>query len=169
MADPRIVKRENRKDNRSELMKAVIDCSMNRSEPPNFCPYGCEAHELNDNGYCHHLVGFTNGGKFYEPRVINDTGREQVDGKNKVPLKKGMTLEEITVSARVYSKKGNPALRTIRDRDGNERADSIAEEERKYAELLDRLRRPVLSGVLDGSEYDIPDVFDTDNGIDTTE
>ena len=110
MADPRIVKHKDRKDTRSDLMKAVTASSMSRDEPPNFCPYGCEAHELDDNGYCQHLIGFTNGGDFYEPRAINAHGREFVSGVAKKPMKKGFFRERITTSARVYSRRGNPEL-----------------------------------------------------------
>lgn len=32
----------------------------------NFCPFHCPLDDLNDNGYCHHLQGFTNDGVIYE-------------------------------------------------------------------------------------------------------
>ncbi len=32
----------------------------------NYCPFGCQDAELDERGYCRHLVGFTNNGKEYE-------------------------------------------------------------------------------------------------------
>lgn len=35
----------------------------------NHCPYGCQHSDLDERGYCVHLVGFTNDRKIYEPIV----------------------------------------------------------------------------------------------------
>jgi hypothetical protein len=53
------------------------------------CPFGCGVPELNETGYCRHLVGFTNDGKTLEP-VVDDvngftgkpTGLKTVKGHN---------------------------------------------------------------------------------------
>ena len=50
----------------SKLMKA-----MQGGNVPNACPFGCAAHQLSDQGFCVHLVGFTNGGRDYEPLIVN--------------------------------------------------------------------------------------------------
>lgn len=35
-------------------------------ETKNHCPFGCSRADLDDNGYCHHLLGFTNDGVVVE-------------------------------------------------------------------------------------------------------
>lgn len=41
----------------------------------NACPCGCTEQQLNEHGYCRHLIGWSNDGKFYEPRMrVRRTG-----------------------------------------------------------------------------------------------
>ncbi len=53
----------------------------------NYCPFGCQKHQLSEHGYCRHLLGFTNDEKVYEPigpmvgRNGVDAGRVTVNGK----------------------------------------------------------------------------------------
>lgn len=75
----------------------------------NACPFGCTMEDLDDNGYCDHLVGFTNDGKTLEPMILDPkTGKRIVrvplkDGKPQLlPVLKGDQLEPISVSSRVY-------------------------------------------------------------------
>jgi hypothetical protein len=71
----------------------------------NFCPFGCEDIELDDNGYCRHLVGFTNDRKTMEP-LIEDVARQRrnVHGDRKEPVLRSDKLVQVTVSYRVYRK-----------------------------------------------------------------
>ncbi len=119
MADPRIVNPSERKPHLSPLMLAKS--KNTKGGKVNACPFGCKIENLDDNGYCHHLVGFTNDGKIYEPMIdekVKDpfggkdrfTGRRKViaeiDGKdNRQPVLPTDTLVQITVSQRVYREK----------------------------------------------------------------
>lgn len=86
-------------------------------EKANFCPFGCSDDELDDHGYCYHLVGFTNDGKKYEPMVCGSDGNLVVQvpfktqrlGPRKIKkiyeygkVEKTDVLRRITTSARVY-------------------------------------------------------------------
>lgn len=53
----------------------------------NHCPFDCGDGQLNENGYCCHLVGFTNDGKVLE-KVIYDPGRVRVSGKDRERVQK---------------------------------------------------------------------------------
>lgn len=98
---------QSRSANHSPLMAALTRPS--KGEVQNFCPYGCTIEELDANGYCEHLIGFSNDQKFYEPMITDDEGNRRVkvhkdkDGKPVLePVLKTDKLERITVSHRVY-------------------------------------------------------------------
>jgi hypothetical protein len=79
----------------------------NLGEKVNFCPYGCQHDDLDDNGYCRHLIGFTTDGKVYEPMLLVRGRRvvqaRDVDGSDlRQPLVRGDRLEPISISSRVY-------------------------------------------------------------------
>ena len=85
--------------------------------PDNHCPFGCRTPELDEHGYCRHLIGFTLPGneKFMEPRVPRFNLQDPpqvvgyfVDGKQKGPVPKNAQLERLTVCSRVYHKNGIP-------------------------------------------------------------
>jgi hypothetical protein len=114
MSDPRIESMMDRqkKDQRSPLMKAKAQ--VQDGGVVNFCPFGCEDSELDQHGYCKHLVGFTNDRKTYEPMVW-DSGRQarivrvkqtvDKDGKPVPvlePCQKGDKFVQISISSRVY-------------------------------------------------------------------
>lgn len=40
---------------------------------PNLCPFGCADTQLDDHGYCHHLVGFTDGTKDGDSTIFERT------------------------------------------------------------------------------------------------
>jgi hypothetical protein len=80
MADPREVAVGNRRDQRSKLLQAQAKAT--EGEKVNFCPYGCEDYQLDEHGYCNHLIGFTNDKKLFEPMVKVKGGRRRV----KVPM-----------------------------------------------------------------------------------
>lgn len=96
--------------------KAEVDV---KGQVVNRCPCGCQPEDLDEYGYCHHLVGFTNDGKSFdvlEPlpdfrgnRVVNGRKRGQVDRKrhllvNPEELSKEGTIRKMWVSARVYDR-----------------------------------------------------------------
>lgn len=85
--------------NHSPLMRALAKAAQ--GETVNFCPFGCEEHELDERGYCPHLVGFSNDGKTMEPFVQKGDQRVVV-GERPEPVRKGDKLVRITVSSRVY-------------------------------------------------------------------
>ncbi len=101
-----------KKDQRSDLMKA--QAMVQQGEKVNFCPFGCENEDIDEHGYCKHLVGFTNDRKFYEPMVYDvQLGRRIVrvrtkpgkDGKpvpELEPCQKGDRFVQISISSRVY-------------------------------------------------------------------
>jgi hypothetical protein len=104
MADPRtLAAPQDRRNALSPLIRAMY--SNTRGEKLNFCPHGCRDDELDENGYCRHLVGFTNDpkpGGVMEPMVVNDKGRRVVMGGSPQKVLKGDTFVQITCSYRVY-------------------------------------------------------------------
>ncbi len=98
--DPRRYGPQERKANLSELMQAKGKASA--GEAVNACPFGCQDEELDELGYCQHLVGFTNDGKMMEPMVPDERGRRRCLGSAPEPVKKSDKLVRITVSSRVY-------------------------------------------------------------------
>lgn len=89
----------------SPLMAAK---AQNRTgEKVNFCPFGCEDADLDDHGYCKHLVGFTNDQKTYEPmreskNADGSAGPRKVYGSESKQVLKTDQLVQITTSYRVY-------------------------------------------------------------------
>lgn len=108
----------------SELMRAKNAAGVGGQV--NFCPFGCEDEQLDQHGYCRHLVGFSVGDPVhpvqFEPMIHLRRGRvvyverattkaehdEEgkaiiVHGKPKLqPIQKGDRLVRITTSCRVY-------------------------------------------------------------------
>ncbi len=62
----------------SPLMRAKANNP--KGEKVNACPFGCTVEEIDDQGYCRHLVGFTVPGndKLYEPLIVK-RGRRRVE------------------------------------------------------------------------------------------
>jgi hypothetical protein len=114
MADPRIlgVEQRQKKANLSPLM--LRKSQETTGEKVNVCPFGCEAEDLDEHGYCDHLIGFTRDKKFYEPQVMNPlTERREVVGSVRDPktgkmvpnlllVKQSDQLVQITDCYRVY-------------------------------------------------------------------
>lgn len=71
----------------------------------NHCPFGCSMEQLDEHGYCQHLIGFTNGSKVGDPvdtvTVNPMTEMCQVNGRhNRKPKAfrgKGEEREEFSV------------------------------------------------------------------------
>jgi hypothetical protein len=113
MADARLSTPFERKEVLSPLMRAKMNAI--NGETVNRCPFGCALEELDESGYCRHLVGFTSDRKFYEPMVLNKkTGRRQVHVNLKLvgtravpdllPVQKDDQFDTITTCSRVYRK-----------------------------------------------------------------
>lgn len=83
----------------SPLMQAMRE---SKGDVINACPFGCTAENLDGFGYCHHLVGFTNDGKTFEPIKLNEHKQRFVHGAEPEQVKRGDRLVQITVSSRVY-------------------------------------------------------------------
>jgi hypothetical protein len=82
--DPREYGPQQRRANLSELMAAQMRAS--KGEKVNFCMFGCDDSDLDDNGYCRHVVGFTKDGKVMEPFLPPDgSGRRKVLGSRPEP------------------------------------------------------------------------------------
>ncbi len=109
---------DQRRDPRSRL-KRLIDQSNGGVGIPGqveACPFGCGQPEMNELGYCKHLVGFCNhtnlpDGTVRDPQgaVIelleeNDArgGHGRIVGPRREPLKVGDYVLRITQSYRVY-------------------------------------------------------------------
>ena len=91
---------QQRRANLSPLMQAKG--RAHQGEKVNACPFGCEVSDLDELGYCRHLVGFTNDGKTMEPMREGMDGRRKVFGKESESVLKADKLIKITVSSRVY-------------------------------------------------------------------
>jgi hypothetical protein len=71
-------------------MPDVLERSEALKTKENYCPFGCQDTDLDEYGYCHHLVGFTNNGHTAEmirplirldkEKVPYDTGYKSVQG-----------------------------------------------------------------------------------------
>lgn len=114
--DPRKFGPQQRQANHSKLMRAKARAVRN-NQVVNACPFGCSDENLDQNGYCYHLVGFSADQKTMEPMVL-ENGFRVVRGKQRQPLKKGDKLVKITTNYRVY------------------RDVECSEEEKRYIELV---------------------------------
>lgn len=83
----------------------------------NWCPFGCADGDLDEHGYCGHLIGFYGGsGSMYEPRAVRKMDKRIiVDGSKKQPMKPEFVLAWVTTTARVYSPQlqGNLVVRRV--------------------------------------------------------
>lgn len=93
MADPRVIGPQQRKANLSPLMEAKGRASA--GEKLNFCPHGCTDEDLDDHGYCRHLVGFTLPGndKLYEP-MVERLGQRKVQVSRPIVKEPGVDKED---------------------------------------------------------------------------
>ncbi len=117
-----------------------------QGEVVNFCPFGCDGPDLDEHGYCPHLVGFTTDGRTYEPRVRRSAdGRIITDGSRPKKIQSGDQLVRITTSARVYRRESSPEL-VRRPDEGGENPLFLDPEELELQQKLAELKNPVLDG-----------------------
>jgi len=99
----------------SPLMEALRSAN---GEPVNECPFGCEDEDLDEQGFCYHLIGVSPDGKKLERNIVGLDGRvrticpvKKINGRNRfVPetidreklKRKKIILKRITTSFRVY-------------------------------------------------------------------
>lgn len=103
-------KKQDPRANYSDLM--AMKLSGLENDVVNVCSCGCPDEDLDENGYCDHLIGFTTDKKFVEPmrKVYGQTPdgeqteswRYVVDGSRQLPMPPGCKLVRITSSYRVY-------------------------------------------------------------------
>lgn len=132
--------------------------AASKGDVVNFCPYGCEDHQLDENGYCGHLIGFVNAGqKYYEPRVNDATGQVGAFGSNKKPMEKKFHVVWGTTTGRVYSRKLDGRLVPKLTDESDKVQARITEEERRLTEMADAIRNPPREdGEWGDSVYDSP-------------
>lgn len=136
--------------NHSRLMQLKSETPA--GETVNVCPFGCDDTQVDDRGYCGHLVGFYKRGNTYEPRVLkplykgSKTKIEITSGETPKLMKNGFQLVRITTDARVYSPTPNPEF-VVRQSVQEGEAAAILEAERRLAEAAERVRTPILEGV----------------------
>jgi hypothetical protein len=119
-------------------MKRLTKASM--GEAVNFCPYGCTDDQLDGNGYCRHLIGFTNDQKFYEPLIFLPGGERVV----RVPMKE--TGEVIRLPDVTKEMKKKPVLQPIREGD---KLEQITVSYRVYRDVdkdLEKVISPAMAG-----------------------
>lgn len=155
MADPRKSGPQMRTANHSPLMKSLLNKMVGGGVMDNYCPYGCEDHQLDELGCCGHLIGYYAGGQTFEPRVRRkQDNRIIVSGIARTPMKAGYKLVRITTTARVYSPVPNKTLMVSRDESERHLA-VVVEEERRLLAAAENIRNPILDGDWSGGAYDI--------------
>jgi ferredoxin-thioredoxin reductase catalytic subunit len=85
------------RDGRTELLKVQSEEGQNA----NFCPFGCQDDELDEQGYCYHLIGFSPDGKKLELNKVGEDGRVRTIA----PVKKVNGRFTIVHDARVERRK----------------------------------------------------------------
>lgn len=75
----------------------------------NLCPFGCDHTELDEQGYCRHLVGWTDDGKQMEVRERLPSGIGERVLPSRQPVKKGDKIVPREMSSRVYRDDPAPA------------------------------------------------------------
>lgn len=68
----------------------------------NVCPFGCADNNVDENGYCYHLVGTSDDKKTYEPMVLDPVRNIRVTDRRRKKLKDGDKLIRCSNNFRVY-------------------------------------------------------------------
>lgn len=148
--DPRVLSPGQRRSNHSPLLQRLM--ARQTGEIINECPFGCTDEELDERGFCGHLIGFYNGGKTFEPRVRLKDGRIIVDGTKRQPMLRGYIRKKISTTARVYRKEPVKELIPPKNNAVSEVA-ALMDQEKKLMEFADSMRNPVLDGEWNDSPY----------------
>lgn len=133
--DPRVAGMANplnRRDGRSKFFK--LQSSLMPGNVVNACPFGCGDDQLDEKGFCYHMVGFCNSDRDgkplreYEPlcrmrmqspnqpgKIVDRGNTLMVLGgkEHRQPLQKGDVLVRITNSFRVYRKSMTPEMSVV--------------------------------------------------------
>jgi hypothetical protein len=123
--------------NASPLMKAQARAKA--GTVVNACPFGCDVGDLDEHGYCRHLVGFTPPGRKdvfeFMPPAEAGTGilRRAVDGNDVRQVRGSDKLVRITTSHRVY--------RDVDAERERQQAQKDRDEARRLKEEADRVKR----------------------------
>ncbi len=114
LLDP--ARRQKYNANHSKLM--YLKSHTDEGQQVNLCPFGCHPDELDECGYCRHLVGFSKGKEMFEPMEEVTQGHfvyKRVNGKTPKPILKTDHLERITCNYyRVYRDVDTPDGKTPR-------------------------------------------------------
>jgi hypothetical protein len=163
-----------------------------RTHKENHCPFHCKDEELDEYGYCYHLIGFSNDKKTLEPRkplirldkdrVPYDTGFQTVlGGKKKQAVEVGdkfvnpefpqvdrgiTSTAKRWASYRVYRDIPKPPERVALSA-ANPADDEIYALAQKKRELEDKLARKRLRDEIAAMEKELgdPDDDDEDDGV----
>lgn len=154
MSDPRSTATKAKSANHSELMTALLEAIFTKTVV-NRCPFGCSDDQLDQHGFCGHLVGFYNGGQTFEPRVVRKKDKRiVVDGTKRQPMKQGYRLVRITTTARVYSPTPVKEL-CVSTHEYDAVMAEIWDKEQKLIAAAEAVRNPVLEGVWGETLYDV--------------
>lgn len=147
----------------------------------NYCPFGCQGADLDDFGYCHHLVGFTNDRKTCEPQeklyrafkdgTPYDTGWKTVGGSiaiepgdvfvNPERVQKETNghahLTKLWVSDRVYRQRDKAAVQPAPQAQPN----ALFELQAKKRELEKRMEEKKLREDIARMQAELGDEVDT--------
>jgi hypothetical protein len=119
--------------NYSDFMRRKVELEP-KGKKVNACPFGCLTEELDDRGYCHHLVGFSNEDLGVSPvhpqatpRTVMEVllppdeddrlRRRKVLGEVRVPVKRSDVLVRVTNNYRVYREGGIDEVMLERETD----------------------------------------------------
>jgi len=137
MADPRVVLADVGKAAREVEQRARhlhltpfmrAEATKMEGEKRNWCPFGCELADLDDNGHCFHLIGFAIGqfterevvardnylivketaDRTYEPMVEEVRTRENPQDGTKTPHRTGRLIVEVPMKHVPAKRRGVP-------------------------------------------------------------
>lgn len=98
--DPRKFGPQQRQARHSKLLRAKKKATAN-NQVVNTCPFGCRDHQIDQNGYCYHLIGTSDDKRTYEPMVLKN-GARWTDGRKREKIQDGDHVVRISNNFRVY-------------------------------------------------------------------
>lgn len=108
---------------------------------PEICPCGCKLADMNDKGYCKHLVGWTLDRKIVELRETFGTGQYERCGVETRPIdpKNDIIVEMETMTARVYQTQGDPLVTKVPATDNDALMALLQEQSAEIEKLKKRM------------------------------